>query len=318
MSKLATVDVIIPTYNGLPYLKDAIRSVLNQTHKDLELYVIDDGSTDDTEAYVASIKDKRVHYHRKKNGGQAEARNLGIKLSDSTYIAFLDADDIWYPEKLEKQVNALGPRDDYAMVYGFHELIDENSKEVGQVRYSRSGDLSHYLLGGNKISGSASMVLIRRNVFDKVGEFREDLMIGEDWEMWLRIAQKYKIYCIEESLAALRVLPGGMQKGYIKMAEGLDYMLPLMLKEFKPGWRGRARLKGVCYFESAHQYYTGGDIDRARKNFRKLVFSNPFRIEPNRKYVRMYLRLLFGGSWHYTPRQKAKQLLGRSPRKSGK
>jgi glycosyltransferase involved in cell wall biosynthesis len=317
MSK-STVDVIIPAYNGLPYLKDTVQSVLSQTHKDLELYIIDDGSTDDTQAYVKTIKDPRVHYHHKKNGGQAEARNLGIKISQSPYVAFIDADDIWYPAKLEKQVSALESRPDYGMVYGFHKLIDENDKEVGEVNYSHSGNLFHYLLGGNRISGSASMVLIRRQAFEEVGVFHEDFLIGEDWEMWLRIAEKYKIFCIEEYLAALRVLPEGMQQNYTKMAAGLDYMLPIMLEEFKLGFRGKARLKGVCYFESAHHYFMGGDIDRARKNFRKLVFSNPFRIEPNRKYMRMYLRLLFGGSWHYAPRQKVKKVFGKSSKGSGK
>ncbi|MEK7594260.1 MAG: glycosyltransferase family A protein [Patescibacteria group bacterium] len=318
MSQATKVDVIIPTYNGLPYLKATVDSVLAQTHQDWELYIIDDGSTDKTEDYVKTIKDARVHYHKKKNGGQAEARNLGIKMSDSPFVALLDADDIWHKDKLERQVKALADRSDYGMVYGFHKLIDENDKEVGEVKYSKSGDLYHYLLGGNRISGSASMVLIRREVFDAVGVFREDFLIGEDWEMWLRIAKDYKIYCIEDYLASLRVLPEGMQQDYIKMAKGLDYMLPLMLEEFKPNLREAARLKGVCYFDSSLYYFMGGDVEKARRNFRKLVVTNPARIERNATYIRMYARLLAGGSWHYLPRKKVAQFIKAVKKPSGK
>ena len=303
------VDVIIPTFNGLPYLKETIKSILGQTYQDFDLYVIDDGSTDKTKTYIKSIKDKRVHYHKKKNGGQAQARNVGLRISKSPYVTFVDSDDIWYKDKLKKQVTVLESHSNYGMVYGFHRLIDQNGKVVGKVIYSKTGNLFHYLLGGNRISGSASMVMVRREVFDKVGFFREDFLIGEDWEMWLRIAREYKIYCIEEFLAALRVLPEGMQQDYAKMAKGLDYMLPVMLNEFRPSIRGTARLKGACYFDSALYYFMAGDIDKARTNFRKLAVTNPLRIERNNNYRQMYLRLLLGGSWHYLPRKKIKKAM---------
>ena len=307
--KKKTVDVIIPTYNGLPYLKETVQSVLDQTYKELRLYIIDDGSTDKTEVYAKSLKDPRVVYHKKANGGQAESRNLGIKISSSHYVALLDADDVWYPEKLAKQVTVLERDPEIGMVYGLHKLIDDDGKEIGEVTYSKSGRIFHYLLGGNRISGSASMVLVRRSVFDEVGLFHEDFLIGEDWEMWLRIAYQYKIQCIDEFLAALRVRQGGMQQNYLKMAKGLDYMLPIMLKEFDLSPRGKARLKGVCLFESAHFYYMAGEIEAARKNFRKLVRINPLRIERNPKYRYMYMRLFFGGPWQRNIRHHAKKII---------
>lgn len=301
------VDVIIPTYNGLPYLKETINSVLSQSYDNFELYIIDDGSTDKTESFVKSIRDKRVSYKKKKNGGQAEARNLGIKISSSPYVTFLDSDDVWYPNKLKKQLSILEEFPDYGMTYGWHKLINEKGKRIGKITYSKSGDLFHYLLGGNRISGSASMVMIRRSVLDKVGLFREDFLIGEDWEMWLRIARYYKIYCIDEFLADLRALPEGMQKNYTKMAKGLEYMLPIMLQEFKPNFIGRARLKGVCYFDASMYYYMAGNWQKARENFRKLLMTNPLRIERNIDYRKIYLHLLIGGEWH-------RKLRGRSPR----
>jgi len=313
MRKTISVDVIIPTYNGLPWLKETIKSVLAQSHKDLVVYVIDDGSTDKTEEYIKSIKDRRVQYHKKKNGGQSTARNLGIKISKSPYVTLIDSDDVWYQDKIQKQLDVLEEHKDYGMVYGLHKLINEQDEEIGEVTYSRSGDLYHYLLGGNRISGSASMVMIRRSVLDEVGLFHEDFLIGEDWEMWLRIAKNYKIYCIPEFLAGLRVRDNGMQQNYDKMARGLEYMLPIMLDEFKPGPRGRARLKGTIYFDTTLDWFMAGDVDKARKNFRKLLFINPLRIERNIDYRRLYLRLLFGGRWHFVIRKKLGLVKDKTP-----
>ncbi len=216
------VDVIIPTYNGLPYLKETVESVLTQTHQDLELYIVDDGSTDDgaTQKYAKSLKDKRVHYFRKSNGGQATARNLGIQKSTSEYVALLDSDDVWYPEKLAKQLAVYDRHPELGLVYGHHDIIDEEGRKTGKLALSNSGRIFDKLLEGNIIAGSGSMVLIKRSVLDDVGLFHEDFLIGEDWEMWLRIAKKYPIGVVPELIAALRERTDGMQKDYAKWPTG--------------------------------------------------------------------------------------------------
>lgn len=205
--KQITVDVIIPTYNGLPHLKEAVDSVLNQTYKNFCLYVIDDGSTDRgaTEKYIKGLKDRRVKYYKKPNGGQATARNFGIARSSSPYLAFLDADDLWRKDKLEKQLAVFRKKPSVGLVYGLHKLIDADGNVFGDVTYQKRGHLFKYLLSANWISGSGSMVLIKREVFERVGVFREDFLIGEDWEMWLRIARDYEIDYVPEFLADLRV-----------------------------------------------------------------------------------------------------------------
>ncbi len=296
MIKAQSVDVIIPTYNGMPYLKEAVESVLAQTHKDFWLYVIDDGSTDNgqTEKYVKSIKDKRIKYIKKANGGQATARNHGIKISSSDYVSFLDADDIWLPKKLQLQLGYLQQNPQYGMVYGYHMLINERDEEVGRINYSREGHLFNYLLGGNRISGSASMIMVRRSVLNDVGLFREDFLIGEDWEMWLKIAKKYQIGCVHHYLANLRALPEGMQKDYLKMARGLEYMLPIMLNELKPGPRGRARLKAVCLYEASIHYFLGGERAKARTSLFRAFLYDPSRIITRRDMLPIYVRALFG------------------------
>lgn len=296
MKKQPTVDVIIPAYNGLPYLKAAVDSVLAQSYDNFNIYVIDDGSTDKgaTEKYVKGIKDKRVKYFRKANGGQATARNYGIEVSSAPFVTFLDSDDVWNEDKLQKQVDYIRRNPQFGMVYGYHTLVNEKGQTVGRVNYNREGHLFNYLLSGNKISGSGSMVMVKRAVLQDVGLFREDFLIGEDWEMWLRVAQKYEIGCVHRYLAELRLLPEGMQKDYLKMARGLEYMLPIMLREFKLGPRGKARLRGACLYDASVYYFLGGDRARARSTFLKVMAYNPRRIKIRRDLLFIYARALFG------------------------
>lgn len=279
MNKKTSVDVIIPTYNGLPWLGPTIESVLNQTHKNLKLYIIDDGSTDKnaTENYVKNLKDPRVHYHKKKNGGQATARNLGLNISSSSFVTFLDSDDIWYSNKLKHQVALLEKKPEVGMVYAFCDVIDGKDKLIRRVSNARRGNLFYYLLGGNFISGSASMVMIRRSVLDDVGVFRDDLLIGEDWELWLRIAKHSKIDYVPQYLAGLRALDGGMQSNHLKMGRGLEYMLPILIDEFKLGIIGRGRLAGSCLSDATIYYFNGRDLAGARRTIWKLFWYNPVR-----------------------------------------
>jgi glycosyltransferase involved in cell wall biosynthesis len=306
-SKASKVDVIIPTYNGLPYLKEAIESVLHQTYKNLALYVIDDGSTDAgaTEKYVKSLKDARVNYLKKPNGGQASARNYGIKVSQSPYVTFLDADDVWRPKKLAKQLAVIEKDPSVGLVYGLHYLIDSGGSVVGRVDWQKRGNLFRYLLHDNKISGSGSMVLIRREVFQKVGGFREDFMIGEDWEMWLRIAHDYRIDCVPEFIASLRVHESGMQKDYIKMSRGLEYMLPILIKQFKLSGRDNRIITAACLRPAIPMYFLAGDRQSAKRLFFRLLKSQPWSLPTTSlKQWMVYFRIMLAPAWLRNLRRK--------------
>jgi glycosyltransferase involved in cell wall biosynthesis len=297
MKENHTVDVIIPAYNGLPYLKETVESVLSQSHKDLVLYIIDDGSPDNgaTKKYAQSLKDGRVRYERKENGGQSTARNYGIRISNSPYVAFVDADDIWHKDKLKKQLELFDRNPEIGMVYGLCKLIDAQNNIFNEVVWQKRGNLFSYLLRGNKISGSASMVLVRREVFEAIGLFHEDFLIGEDWEMWLRIARHYQIDYVPEFIASLRVLENGMQRNYGKMAKGLDYMLPVMVKDFHLNLWERAILGKTCLKEACFLFYNGGDKPAARRIFVKSFAYNPFAFFTLNYHVwYLYLRILLG------------------------
>lgn len=269
------VDVIIPTYNGMPWLEQTLSSVLAQTYQYIKVYVIDDGSNDGTENYMSSVMDKRVTYIKKKNGGVSGARNLGIKSSDSPFIAFLDSDDIWFPEKIEKQIKILKSDNEIGLVYGHHYNIDEDNIILGNLRIYEKGWIFDKLCNGNFIAGSASMAIVRRSVIEDVGTFREDFINGEDWELWLRIAKKYKIDYVPEIIASIRQHPGNAQKNQVKMADALVYAY-WQMKNGLPLTKSEQRLMAsYCLFNASATYYTNREYTKARKTLLKLFQENP-------------------------------------------
>ena len=275
MSAGESVDVVIPTYNDLEYLKEAVESVLTQTHTELTLYVVDDGSTDGTEGYVESITDPRVRYLRKENGGQASARNLGIRASSAPFVAFLDADDLWYPDKLERQLELIRGDDRLGLIHAHQRRIDERGAVVGTVEYDLRGMVFERLLDGNFVSGSGSMVLVRREVFDRLGLFREDFLIGEDWDMWLRLSRHYAIDYVPDYLAALRVRSDSLQFNYRMMADGFVYMFPIMADKLELRGRQRARLADAALGRAAAAYAEGGMNRRAAATMAQLFREDP-------------------------------------------
>lgn len=270
-----SVDVIIPTYNSLPWLEDSIHSVLSQSYDNLLLYIIDDGSTDKTEDFVLSLRDKRIKYIKKTNSGVSATRNYGIRASSSPYVAFLDADDVWHEDKLKKQMDLISKVDDIGLVYGHTYNIGEDGVILSNLRNYYSGHISEVLANGNFISGSASMVLIPRKVFEDVGVFREDFVNGEDWELWFRISKKYKIDFVPEILASIRQHPGNSQNNTKKMTDGLVHAYHEMKQSLDLTKTEQRLLASYCLFNSAVEYYKIGERKLARKTLFALFRENP-------------------------------------------
>ena len=192
------VSIIMPTYNRSKVLLAAIDSIRAQSFCNWELIIVDDGSTDDTCEIVARymVDDLRIRYVYQKNERQAAARNKGLSLACGEYIAFLDSDDQWLPEKLEKQIALFRQYPNAGMVY-CNQLICKNGGESFQSRYTRgqivSGNIFNYLLT-RKIYCSTQSIMIRRSIIDQVGGFDEALKNSlEDWEWTLRVARSYEI-----------------------------------------------------------------------------------------------------------------------------
>lgn len=188
---MPTISVVIPVYNGEKTIRETIESVLDQTFSDFELIVIDDGSTDSTLKIVKSIQDPRLKIFPYPNSGVSMSRNRGISQSTGEYISFIDADDLWTPDKLEAQLKALQENPQAAVAYSWTDCIDESSRFLRRGGHTTAnGDVYAQLLVVNFLA-NGSNPLIRREALEQVGEFDKSLVIGEDWDLWLRLAARF-------------------------------------------------------------------------------------------------------------------------------
>jgi glycosyltransferase involved in cell wall biosynthesis len=216
------VSVIIPTHNYGHFIKGAIKSVLSQSFSDLELIVVDDGSTDGTKNFISAFKDSRILYINQKNRGLASARNNGIKIASGEYVGFLDADDLWMPEKLELQLSIFKKKENVGLVYTGYEVVDDSGTYIAKRKAHKiEGDLISQLILGNIVSGSATTSLIRGKCFKTVGLFDETLRSCEDWDMWLRIARVWNFECINQPLAKIRLHSDNMTNDPRRIEKGL-------------------------------------------------------------------------------------------------
>src|SRR5262249_23269523 len=196
------VSVIIPTHNRAHFLRGAIFSVLNQTFQDFEIVVVDDASTDNTAKVVAAFNDDRIRFiqHDTNKGGSA-ARNTGILASKCDYIAFLDDDDEWLPDKLRKQMEILvASLPEVGGVYtGCLDVDKVSGKVIRQRIPTKRGNLSRELLIENCVGGTSAM-LLRKVCLQKVGLFDETLPRSQDYDLWIRISREFLFECAQEPL----------------------------------------------------------------------------------------------------------------------
>lgn len=229
------VDVVIPVYNGARFLEDAVRSAANQTLSPARILICDDGSTDDTPRLAQRLAAEigNVEHLRLRHGGEASARNGGIEASTAPYIAFLDADDVWLPRKLEAQMAVLANSNEkVGIVHSSYEYIDENGKVISSesvVKPRLRGDIfRQLLLDDYVVSGSASSVVVKREVLDRAGRFDERLFHGADWDMWIRLAALAHFDFADEPLVRIRIHSNSVQR-YNARERAIDFFLQRIL-----------------------------------------------------------------------------------------
>lgn len=216
---MATVTVVMAAKNYARFLPEAITSVLAQTWTDWELLVVDDGSTDDTPAAVRPyLADRRVRYVRSDRLGQARAKNLGVRLSRGRFVAFLDADDVWEPAKLERQLPRFA-RPQVGVVYSGRALIDEAGRPlpVPLAPPPPRGRVLAELLIRNFVCFSSAVV--RRDVFDHVGGFDPQWDLAIDYDLWLRVARRYEFESVDEPLVRYRTGHGNLSRRLLDRVE---------------------------------------------------------------------------------------------------
>lgn len=229
------VSVIVPAYNAEAYLAHALNSVLSQTYKNIEVIVVDDGSNDGTAQIVESIiqRDDRVILLRQPNSGVAVARNLAIEKSRGEYIAPIDADDIWYPQKIEKQVYCmLHAEPSTGLVYGWSVHIDKRGMLTGGYNaFNIEGDVFLSLIMCNFI-GNGSVPLIRRACFDRVGGYKTQVEPCEDYDLQLRIAEFYKYRIVREFLVGYRKVISSRSFNYKAMETSRHIVIEDVKKKY--------------------------------------------------------------------------------------
>lgn len=222
------ISVIIPTYNRCDLLGKTVNSVLAQTFVDYELLVIDDGSTDNTAGLMQGYCEQypeRVKYVYQPNAGESVARQHGVDISRGAFLAFLDSDDLWLPEKLEKQYRFLQQQPDAAYVYCWASVIDKDGLAVkwpilGSLQTPETFSLEQ-LIQGNFIAGPGSTLLLRREAYDQCGGFNPQIRYAEDWDLCLRLGVEHAFGCICEPLVQVRLY----ERGWHQRRENVSRML---------------------------------------------------------------------------------------------
>jgi glycosyltransferase involved in cell wall biosynthesis len=239
------VSVVIPTYNRAHSVVDAISSVLAQRHGDLELIVVDDGSTDDTAARVAAIRDRRLHYVRGRHEGVSAARNLGVKRAGGALVAFLDSDDLWRRDKLVCEVGVLVHHPEVDVVFSDLEKRDGDcvyasfmretavfSRRLRGVSYPdalvlEAREMQLCLL--EEVPVKPSALVVRREAFERVGGFDETWTSSEDWEFLLRLSRDHRFAYLDRPLAVLFISPDSLH--ILDQSRGEEAMIRLLLRE---------------------------------------------------------------------------------------
>ena len=200
------VSVIIPNYNYAQYLREAIDSVLAQSYPEIEIIVVDDGSTDGSKEILDGYGN-RVQAIFQRNQGVSAARNNGVKASRGEFVAFLDADDSWLPAKVEKQVDCLKTDEEIGLVHVGVVEVDADGNSIRERLDGGAGDLWRDLLlfSSRGIFGGGSGVLMRRTIFDEAGGFDQRLSTSADWDLYFQVSSRHNVGFIPEVLLQYRV-----------------------------------------------------------------------------------------------------------------
>nr|WP_247712202.1 glycosyltransferase family A protein [Qipengyuania qiaonensis] len=283
------VSVVVPAYNAAATLCDTLRSVCAQTHRNLEIIVVDDGSRDDTMAIgqAEARRDERIKIVSQVNGGVAAARNHGISLASADYIAPIDADDLWHPTKIERQLRAmLSGAPQIGLVYCWSAIIDEHNRITDRAHgTSHDGDVLRSLACGNFV-GNGSSALMRRDLVIEAGGFDESLRTRkaqgcEDWQLYLDLAERSLFAVIPDFLVGYRYTQQAMSgdvsqmvRSYMLVSEALEGKHPSLREEI--AWGLHEYLEWMIYREIRQGNWQNCQTlarvrDRKVPNWRRLV-----------------------------------------------
>jgi glycosyltransferase involved in cell wall biosynthesis len=267
------VSIIIPNYNHARFVSDAINSVMKQDYQNVEIIVVDDGSTDNSRKVIGQFGDQVKYIYHQKNAGLSVARNTGIHASNGVFIGVLDADDMYEPAFISTLVASLEANPDADGIYCGYRFVDQENNPLPQIenRSVPSDELYTSLLDGNFFVPES--IFLRRYVYDDVGLFDEALRACEDWDVWLRVTKKYRIIHVPEILTRHRILAGSMSTDPLRMLTSRLAVLKKHIGEepFVEGSSIIHRAYGRAYLGSCIEYLQYGGEERAYECFQKMA-----------------------------------------------
>jgi glycosyltransferase involved in cell wall biosynthesis len=292
------ISVIIPNYNYGRFLPEAIDSILNQTITVQEIIVVDDGSTDNSPEVLASYGNK-IHVVFQQNRGVGAARNAGVKVSSGEFIAFLDADDIWHPTKLEKQLQYLIEDSENGLVTCGMREFDEKGRTIAEYNNTLKGKCANeFVLFKKSFIVSGSAVMLHRKIFEQVNGFDEtkEMHPSEDWEFSYRVACVSKIVFVPQILVDYRNQGGN---GHLKIPQFECAMLLAYDKIFRFADDETLKLRRQCYgnlFATlAGSYFQARNYSRFLKSTLKSLWYTPQNVNRYLTYPQRIWRRKFSG-----------------------
>ncbi len=291
------VSVIIPAYNAGRFIRETVESALNQTYPHLEVIVVDDGSPQPV-AQVVEADPARVRYIRKPNGGPASARNAGLRRSRGELVAFLDADDVWEPDKLAAQVAALEAYPTAGLAYAAVRKIDAEGRPLppGPPARRPSGRIFPELFMRNIIP--TSTVVVRRSCLEQAGLFDEapELISVEDYDLWLRVAERFEVVAVDRPLARYRINDAGISRPTARSYGGERLVIERAVARSRASRPELAALLprrlAQLHFACGHEYFTANRLAEAREQFAQSLRHRPWHL----RAVAYYLATCLGSS----------------------
>lgn len=287
------VSVIIPAYNMARYTVETVRSVLNQTFKDYEIIVVDDGSTDNTKELLRPyIENHQITYIYKENGGASSARNVGFRASQGKYVAFLDCDDLWLPRKLRISVNLLDAHPEVGLVYNRALYIDKKGNDLWFSKdRCHSGMVFEKLILRDFIINSSPVV--RRECFQKVGLFDETMFYPADWDMWLRISEYFPIKYINIPLTKYRIGDQSYFERHTELAKTESFRVLEKVFQRKADLPKNIRSKSIAniYSDSAEVHAKKIELEKAKKEILTSLRIYPYSLK---SYLVLFCLYLLG------------------------
>ena len=281
------LSVIIPAYNVENYVGEAIRSVQDQTFENLEIIVIDDGSTDNTLEVLNDFKDDpRVTLLSQENMGPSGSRNSGIRIARGQYIVCLDAVDRWAPQKAERHIAVMENNPDIDLTFSWWRMINEDGKETGWSGKPQIPRIKLEDLIKETVTGTSSNLVARKKALDSIGMFDPDLQAAVDTDLVLRIAQLRdgNILCIPEILIDYRLREGQITKDWRRISKNWDRVMEKVKAQHPERFSSvekTARSGQLRYY--AYLAYHSGDFPGARQCLFKALTLNPLMLIYNRR-----------------------------------